>query len=268
MLTDTPHSKTPGTSIHLHISKESACHSQVLPLPGHHAPYFSRTSYTLKGAHYITAFPNQSDAQMQSDRCKAANANKTVFSHLEGYLVSFQSQDVLASVAATLHSETCLAASTTVQSTGTELPNSASLAKMLSADRQGVTHRPLAPGSRRHAASFHRAFRRDRRQRASSCRVYARAIEQVTNEQLQQARLITALKTPYLQNGKFDLPAYDRMVQHQVRPRNEMQHLACLLRGRLHLRCATTLTLGAAQCYIPLATCHRQTATASAGRAG
>jgi len=58
-LTDTPHSKTPGTSIHLHISKEPACHSQVLPLPGHHAPYFSRTSYTLLGAHYITAFPNQ-----------------------------------------------------------------------------------------------------------------------------------------------------------------------------------------------------------------
>ena len=29
------------------------------PLPGLHAPYFSRTSYTLLGAHYITAFPNQ-----------------------------------------------------------------------------------------------------------------------------------------------------------------------------------------------------------------
>ncbi len=32
MLTDTPYSKTPGTSMHLHISKECACHSQVLPL--------------------------------------------------------------------------------------------------------------------------------------------------------------------------------------------------------------------------------------------
>ncbi len=26
------------------------------PLPGLRAPYFSRTSYTLLGAHYITAF--------------------------------------------------------------------------------------------------------------------------------------------------------------------------------------------------------------------
>jgi len=63
MLTDTPHSETPGASIHLHISKEPACHSHVLPFPGYglHAPYSSRTSYTLLGAHYITAFPNQSE---------------------------------------------------------------------------------------------------------------------------------------------------------------------------------------------------------------
>jgi len=40
MLTDTPYSKTPGTSIHLHISKESACHSQVLPLAS--TPHISR----------------------------------------------------------------------------------------------------------------------------------------------------------------------------------------------------------------------------------
>ncbi len=40
MLTDTPYSKTPGTSIHLHISKESACHSQVLPLPWPPRPIF------------------------------------------------------------------------------------------------------------------------------------------------------------------------------------------------------------------------------------
>jgi len=33
--------------------------SQPSAPPGLHAPYFSRTSYTLLGAHYITAFPNQ-----------------------------------------------------------------------------------------------------------------------------------------------------------------------------------------------------------------
>ncbi|KAK9819520.1 hypothetical protein WJX74_003819 [Apatococcus lobatus] len=33
---------------------------------------------------------------------------------------------------------------------------------------------------------------------------------------LQQLRLITAIKTPYLPSGKFDLRAYDRLVQHQV----------------------------------------------------
>jgi len=40
MLTDTPYSKTPGTSMHLHISKECACHSQVLPLAS--TPHISR----------------------------------------------------------------------------------------------------------------------------------------------------------------------------------------------------------------------------------
>ena len=29
-------------------------------------------------------------------------------------------------------------------------------------------------------------------------------------------RLITAVKTPYLTNGKFDLPAYDRIVENQI----------------------------------------------------
>lgn len=29
-------------------------------------------------------------------------------------------------------------------------------------------------------------------------------------------RLITAVKTPYLPNGKFDLPTYDRIVAHQI----------------------------------------------------
>ena len=37
-----------------------------------------------------------------------------------------------------------------------------------------------------------------------------------TLERLQAARLITAIKTPYLENGKFDLAAFDRLVSHQV----------------------------------------------------
>jgi len=41
----------------------------VLPLPGLHAPYTSRTSYTLLGAHYITAFPNQHDCTCGTPEC-------------------------------------------------------------------------------------------------------------------------------------------------------------------------------------------------------
>lgn len=39
----------------------------------------------------------------------------------------------------------------------------------------------------------------------------------VTNDKLRQLRLITAIKTPYLRNGKFDLPAYDAIVELQAR---------------------------------------------------
>ena len=35
--------------------------------------------------------------------------------------------------------------------------------------------------------------------------------------QIKKARLITALKTPYRADGKFDLRAYDQMLQHQIR---------------------------------------------------
>eukprot|EP00213_Chloropicon_mariensis_P003339 CAMPEP_0197475606 /NCGR_PEP_ID=MMETSP1309-20131121/7057_1 /TAXON_ID=464262 /ORGANISM="Genus nov. species nov., Strain RCC998" /LENGTH=389 /DNA_ID=CAMNT_0043015699 /DNA_START=111 /DNA_END=1280 /DNA_ORIENTATION=- len=35
-------------------------------------------------------------------------------------------------------------------------------------------------------------------------------------EQLQKTRLITAIKTPYLENGKFDLKAYDRFLEKQI----------------------------------------------------
>ncbi len=34
---------------------------------------------------------------------------------------------------------------------------------------------------------------------------------------LKKLRLITAVKTPYLPNGKFDLRAYDRIIEHQIR---------------------------------------------------
>lgn len=36
------------------------------------------------------------------------------------------------------------------------------------------------------------------------------------HERLVSARLLTAIKTPYLENGKFDLAAYDRLVEHQI----------------------------------------------------
>lgn len=36
------------------------------------------------------------------------------------------------------------------------------------------------------------------------------------NDQLRKLSLITALKTPYLPNGKFDLTSYDRIVQGQI----------------------------------------------------
>jgi len=35
-------------------------------------------------------------------------------------------------------------------------------------------------------------------------------------EDLQKTRLITALKTPYLENGRFDLPAYDAFLEKQI----------------------------------------------------
>lgn len=37
-----------------------------------------------------------------------------------------------------------------------------------------------------------------------------------TMELLRKARVITALKTPYRENGKFDLDAYDRLVSYQI----------------------------------------------------
>lgn len=35
-------------------------------------------------------------------------------------------------------------------------------------------------------------------------------------EDMQPLHLITAIKTPYLENGKFDLPAFDRIVEQQI----------------------------------------------------
>lgn len=35
-------------------------------------------------------------------------------------------------------------------------------------------------------------------------------------DSLKKTRLITAVKTPYLPNGKFDLEAYDRLLHHQI----------------------------------------------------
>jgi len=33
---------------------------------------------------------------------------------------------------------------------------------------------------------------------------------------MKQLHLVTAVKTPYLPNGKFDLPAYDRILEQQI----------------------------------------------------
>jgi 4-hydroxy-tetrahydrodipicolinate synthase len=41
-------------------------------------------------------------------------------------------------------------------------------------------------------------------------------IEKYTNEELKKLSLITALKTPYLKNGKFDLTAYDMLLVNQI----------------------------------------------------
>jgi len=41
--------------------------------------------------------------------------------------------------------------------------------------------------------------------------------EAVTDGQLQKLRLITAIKTPYLTTGRFDLRAFDSIVEHQAR---------------------------------------------------
>ncbi|KAK9802844.1 hypothetical protein WJX73_006666 [Symbiochloris irregularis] len=46
--------------------------------------------------------------------------------------------------------------------------------------------------------------------------VLTQPAQQTTLQKLQSARLITALKTPYLENGRFDLAAYDRLVEHQI----------------------------------------------------
>lgn len=68
----------------------------------------------------------------------------------------------------------------------------------------------------------------------------------VTNEKLRQLRLITAIKTPYLRNGKFDLPAYDAIVELQARPHSPDSIFICTpslialsLKGPLFLQICT-----------------------------
>ncbi|KAG2454517.1 hypothetical protein HYH02_000364 [Chlamydomonas schloesseri] len=61
-----------------------------------------------------------------------------------------------------------------------------------------------------------------RRARPSAVRVQATLLPlpasetRSTVDRLKKLRLITAIKTPYLANGKFDLPAYDALVSHQI----------------------------------------------------
>jgi hypothetical protein len=50
-------------------------------------------------------------------------------------------------------------------------------------------------------------------------------------EQIKATRLITAIKTPYLPNGKVDLAAYDALV-------GKGWTLFCIFRATLHLLCS------------------------------
>lgn len=52
--------------------------------------------------------------------------------------------------------------------------------------------------------------------RASALSVEPEATRRSGKEELQQLRLISAVKTPYLENGKFDLEAYDEHVENQI----------------------------------------------------
>jgi len=52
-----------------------------------------------------------------------------------------------------------------------------------------------------------------------ACRVLSSTTAQETRDvsaRVRELRLLTALKTPYLPNGKFDLPSYDRMLEQQI----------------------------------------------------
>lgn len=57
------------------------------------------------------------------------------------------------------------------------------------------------------------------------------AMQQCSTEQLRNTKLITAIKTPYELDGRIDLPAFDRHVDHQVRPRADCELIqTCSLR--------------------------------------
>lgn len=80
----------------------------------------------------------------------------------------------------------------------------------------GCTIPAQLSGSGQHPAVLHASCRQHRARGRAAFRTEARAVEQVTTDQLKQTHLITAIKTPYIDNGKFDLPAFDRLVEHQV----------------------------------------------------
>lgn len=90
------------------------------------------------------------------------------------------------------------------------------MSHLLDSSRLGCSSTAQASGSGRHPAVLYISHRQRRHRGRAACRVEARAVEQVTTDQLKQTRLITAIKTPYLDNGKFNLPTFDRFVEHQV----------------------------------------------------
>jgi hypothetical protein len=90
------------------------------------------------------------------------------------------------------------------------------MSHLAAGSRLAATSPAQLSGSCHHPAVLHASCRQHRARRPAASRTEARAVEQVTTDQLKQTHLITAIKTPYIDNGKFDLPAFDRLVEHQV----------------------------------------------------
>jgi 4-hydroxy-tetrahydrodipicolinate synthase len=83
--------------------------------------------------------------------------------------------------------------------------------------QQSVQQRGVQRASRCHArSSVHPSRQRAVRVRAVLAASVA-ADQQFSVERMKKLRLVTAVKTPYLANGKFDLRAYDAIIENQIK---------------------------------------------------